>query len=117
MGNIPLSAEDIAFLKEKSCNKNSTSDIKKAFKEFTEDLNVDGKKMDDVKIDFGQFCQKCDTVFNTSSEILAPEDNRTIVYGHLFRAFDQDKVRNKRRFFYIFFFNFRYFDKFLQMKL
>ena len=92
MGNIPLSAEDISFLKEKSNKKNSTSDIKKAFKEFTEDLDVEGKKMEEVRIDFNQFSQKCDTVFNVNADILVPEDNKNIVYRHLFRAFDQDQV-------------------------
>jgi len=91
MGNIALTAEDISFLKEKSNKKNSTSDIKKAFKEFTEDLDVEGKKMEEVKINFQQFSIKCDTVFNTNAEILAPDDSRTIVYQHLFRAFDQDQ--------------------------
>ena len=38
MGNIPLSSEDIDFLKEKGNKKNSTQDIKNAFKEFTQDL-------------------------------------------------------------------------------
>ena len=92
MGNIALTAEDISFLKEKSNKKNSTSDIKKAFKEFTEDLDVEGKKMEEVKIDFHQFSTKCDTVFNTNAEILAPDESRTTVYKHLFRAFDQDQV-------------------------
>eukprot|EP00090_Calanus_glacialis_P001724 TRINITY_DN11252_c0_g1_i2.p1 TRINITY_DN11252_c0_g1~~TRINITY_DN11252_c0_g1_i2.p1 ORF type:complete len:167 (-),score=49.30 TRINITY_DN11252_c0_g1_i2:17-517(-) len=91
MGNIPLSAEDISFLKEKSNKKNSTSDIKKAFKEFTEDLDVEGKKMEEVRIDFNQFSLKCDTVFNVNADILVPEDNKNIVYRHLFRAFDQDQ--------------------------
>merc|ERR1711892_1161516 len=85
MGNIPLSAEDISFLKEKSNKRNSTSDIKKGFKEFTEDLDAEGKKMEDVKIDFQQFSKKCDTVFNTSAEILVPDDNKILVYRHLFR--------------------------------
>ena len=92
MGNIALSAEDISFLKEKSNNKNSTSDIKKAFKEFTEDLDVEGKKMDEVKITFEQFSMKCDTVFNIEAETLKPSENKNLVYQHLFRAFDQDRV-------------------------
>jgi len=91
MGNIALSAEDIAFLKEKSNKKSSTSDIKKAFKEFTEDLDVEGKKMYEVKIDFMQFSQKCDTVFNVNCEILSEEESKNTVYAHLFRAFDQDQ--------------------------
>ena len=92
MGNIALSAEDVSFLKEKSNKKNSTSDIKKAFKEFTEDLDVEGKKMEEVKIDLKQFSLKCDSVFNTNAELLTPDDSKTIVYQHLFRAFDQDQV-------------------------
>eukprot|EP00092_Neocalanus_flemingeri_P013815 GFUD01014901.1.p1 GENE.GFUD01014901.1~~GFUD01014901.1.p1 ORF type:complete len:197 (+),score=51.92 GFUD01014901.1:73-663(+) len=91
MGNIALSAEDISFLKEKSNKKNSTSDIKKAFKEFTLDLDVEGKKMDEVKITFDQFSQKCDTVFNIEAETLKPSENKNLVYRHLFRAFDQDQ--------------------------
>ena len=91
MGNIPLSAEDIAFLKEKGNKKNSTQDIKNAFKEFAEDLGAENKKMDEVKINFEQFCEKSDTVFNTESETLCPE-NKLEVYQHLFQAFDSDKV-------------------------
>ena len=91
MGNIPLSAEDIAFLKEKGNQKNSTQDIKNAFKEFAQDLGAENKKMDEVKINFEQFCEKSDTVFNTESETLCPE-NKLEVYQHLFQAFDSDKV-------------------------
>ena len=91
MGNIPLSAEDIAFLKEKGNKKNSTQDIKNAFKEFAEDLGAENKKMDEVKINFEQFCVKADMVFNTESETLSPGNKHT-VYQHLFRAFDSDKV-------------------------
>ena len=47
MGNIPLSAEDIAFLKGKGNRKNSTQDIKNAFKEFAQDLGAENKKMDE----------------------------------------------------------------------
>ena len=66
MGNIALSKEDITFLKEKSLNKTNTDDIKKAFKEFCEDIHgMEGKKMEDAKIDFNQFKDKCGTVFNT----------------------------------------------------
>ena len=92
MGNIALSAEDIAFLKEKGNNKTSDSDIKNAFKEFKVDLDVDGKKMHEVKINFDQFCVKADTVFNTRSDTLQPDDKKMNVYQHLFRAFDQDQV-------------------------
>ena len=91
MGNIPLSADDIAFLKEKGNKKNSTQDIKNAFKEFSQDLGVENKKMDEVKINFQQFCEKADTVFNTESETLSPQ-NKFEVYQHLFHAFDSDKV-------------------------
>lgn len=91
MGNIPLSADDIAFLKEKGNKKNSTQDIKNAFKEFAQDLGVENKKMDEVKINFKQFCDKADTVFNTESETLSPQ-NKSEVYQHLFHAFDSDKV-------------------------
>ena len=41
MGNIALSAEDIAFLKEKGNNKTSDSDIKNAFKEFKVDPDTE----------------------------------------------------------------------------
>ena len=92
MGNIALSAEDISFLKEKGNNKTSDSDIKNAFKEFKVDLDVEGKKMHEVKIDFDQFCVKADTVFNTRSDTLQPDDQKMNVYQHLFRAFDQDQV-------------------------
>ena len=85
MGNIPLSAEDIAFLKEKGNKKNSTQDIKNAFKEFTQDLNVGNKKMDEVKLDFKQFFDKADTVFNTESDTLNPPEDKFKVYEHLFR--------------------------------
>ena len=91
MGNIPLSADDIAFLKEKGNKKNSTQDIKNAFKEFAQDLGVENKKMDEVKINFQQFCDKADTVFNTESETLCPQ-NKYEVYQHLFHAFDSDRV-------------------------
>ena len=91
MGNIPLSAEDIAFLKEKGNKKNSTQDIKNAFKEFTQDLDVGNKKMDEVKLDFKQFCDKADTVFNTESDTLQ-NPHKFEVYEHLFRAFDSDQV-------------------------
>merc|ERR1712059_137368 len=88
----PLSKEDIAFLKEKSNNKTNTEDIKKAFKEFVQDLEgMEGKKMEDVKIDFDQFVEKCDSVFNTSAEIFNPGSQKDITYSHLFRAFDQDQ--------------------------
>lgn len=96
MGNIPLSADDIAFLKEKGNKKNSTQDIKNAFKEFTQDLDVGNKKMDEVRIDFKQFCDKADTVFNTDSETLTPPRDKNKVYEHLFRAFDSDQVGNIR---------------------
>ena len=55
MGNIALSAEDIAFLKGKSFNKTSVDDIKKAFKEFVSDLDTGSKGMADVKINLQQF--------------------------------------------------------------
>jgi len=59
MGNIPLSADDIAFLKEKGNKKNSTQDIKNAFKEFAQDIgDAENKKMEEVKLNFEQFCQK-----------------------------------------------------------
>ena len=92
MGNIPLSADDIAFLKEKGNKKNSTQDIKNAFKEFAQDIgDAENKKMDEVKLNFEQFCQKADTVFNTDSETVSPL-NKDTVYQHLFNAFDSDKV-------------------------
>ena len=40
MGNVALSAEDVSFLKEKGANKTTTSEIKKAFKEFAEVLLI-----------------------------------------------------------------------------
>ena len=95
MGNIPLSAEDINFLKEKGNNEQTTSDIKKAFKEFSEGLDTNGKSMQDVKINFDQFCTRCDMVFNTHAETLnrSPPQDKDSVYRHLFRAFDRDTVR------------------------
>ena len=48
--------------------------------------------MDEVKIDFKQFCEKADTVFNTQSETLSPPRDKYQVYQHLFRAFDSDQV-------------------------
>lgn len=95
MGNIPLSSEDVAFLKEKGSNKTTTVEIKEAFKEFKSDLDHSkGKKMHEVTINFEQFCMKCDSVFNTNSGILTPPD-RDEAYRHLFRAFDKDDVSKK----------------------
>jgi len=88
MGNIALAPEDLAFLKGKSNKKASTGDIKKAFNEFIEDLDVKEKGMADVRINFEQFCDKCDTVFNIESQTL--QNDREEVYRHLFRAFDGD---------------------------
>ena len=94
MGNIPLSAEDINFLKEKGNNQQTTSDIKKAFKEFSEGLDTCGKSMEDVTINFDQFCMRCDMVFNTKAATLnqSPPKDKNSVYRHLFRAFDRDTV-------------------------
>jgi len=94
MGNIPLSAEDINFLKEKGNNQQTTSDIKKAFKEFSEGLDTSGKSMEDVTINFEQFCLRCDMVFNTNADTLnqSPPKDKNSVYRHLFRAFDRDTV-------------------------
>lgn len=97
MGNIPLSSEDVAFLKEKGSNKTTTVEIKEAFKEFKSDLDHSkGKKMHEVTINFEQFCMKCDSVFNTNSGILTPPD-RDEAYRHLFRAFDKDDVSRTKK--------------------
>merc|ERR1712198_504825 len=93
MGNVALSAEDVSFLKEKGANKTTTSEIKKAFKEFAEGLDSEGKKMNEVKLNFEQFCEKCDMIFNDSSANLSKQDSKLTMYSALFKAFDHDKVR------------------------
>ena len=90
MGNLALSGDDIAFLKDKSDKKVSSGEIKKAFDEFTENIDAKGKKMEDVKINLEQFIEKCDYVFNIHSETL--RQNREQVYRNLFRAFDSSQV-------------------------
>ena len=94
MGNIPLSSEDISFLKEKGSNKCSTKEIREAFKEFCVDLDTKGKKMHEVTINFDQFSDKCDSIFNQDASSLNPPNDKKTAYQHLFRAFDKDKVHS-----------------------
>ena len=49
--------------------------------------------MNEVKLNFEQFCEKCDMIFNDSSANLSKQDSKLTMYSALFKAFDHDKVR------------------------